>query len=64
MEKEDMKGGKVMEKFEETRTTFGEICPYCNQVIKGNSESAARYNLGIHIDKHSRKGHNLPKIKQ
>jgi len=60
MKDNNSKGGEKMEEMIEKRKVFGEHCPYCDELIKGNSESAVRYNLSIHIDKHTRKGHNLP----
>lgn len=41
------------------RKMYGEKCPYCHELIKGASESAMKYNLGVHVDKHMRRG-DLP----
>lgn len=62
MEK-DLKGGGDMEILTEQRTVYGEKCPYCKALIKGASESAMKYNLGIHVDKHLRLG-ELPSKKK
>lgn len=47
---------KTREKIEITRDVFEEKCKYCNKVVKGTSESAVKFKMESHVDKHRRKG--------
>jgi uncharacterized protein with PIN domain len=40
------------------RVQYSERCPKCKQEIRGGSESAVKYNLGVHIKQKHQRGRN------